>query len=225
MTFSLVARCADTNRLGVVIASSSPAVAARCSLARAGVGAVSSQNVTNPALRGIMLDRLAAGGDADDAVEAALNSDDHPDYRQLVAIGRTGRAAAHSGARVLGIANVARGSDCAAAGNLLANANVPGAMVKAFEESIGSFGDKLVAALIAGRDAGGEAGPIHSAGMLIVDVQSWPYADLRMDWCPSDCPIAAVTAAWTVYSTQADDYVARALDPKQAPPYGVPGNE
>ena len=48
MTFSLVARCAQTGRFGMVVSSSSPAVAARCAHARAGVGAAASQNVTDP---------------------------------------------------------------------------------------------------------------------------------------------------------------------------------
>ena len=60
MTFSLVARCAKTGQFGVVISSSSPAVAARCSHVRAGVGAVASQNITDPALGPLLLDTLAA---------------------------------------------------------------------------------------------------------------------------------------------------------------------
>nr|MDA3887496.1 DUF1028 domain-containing protein [Allgaiera sp.] len=58
MTFSLVACCPDTGRLGMVISSSSPAVAARCAHARAGVGVVASQNVTDPRLGGRALDLL-----------------------------------------------------------------------------------------------------------------------------------------------------------------------
>ena len=71
MTFSIVARCATTGQFGVAISSSSPAVAARCAHARAGVGAVATQNITNPALGPLMLDRMAAGNWADAAVSAA----------------------------------------------------------------------------------------------------------------------------------------------------------
>lgn len=225
MTFSLVARCAETGRFGVVIASSSPAVAARCADARAGVGAVTSQNVTNPALRGIMLDHLAAGGSAEEAVTVAVAADGYPDFRQLLAVDAAGATAIHSGERALGVWTSARGRDCAAGGNLLASDTVPAAMVAAFERAAGAFGDRLVAALVAGRDAGGEAGPVHSAGLLIVDRHPWPYAELRMDWCASTCPIAAVAEAWNVYRPQADDYVTRALNPTDAPSYGVPGDE
>ena len=79
-------------------------------------------------------------------------------------------------------------------------------------------------ALRAGLDAGGEAGPVHSAGLLLVDAQSWPLAELRIDWS-DECPIAALEKAWSVYQPQMDAYVTRALDPRQAPSYGVPGDE
>jgi uncharacterized Ntn-hydrolase superfamily protein len=224
MTFSLVARCGETGRFGVVIASSSPAVAARCAHARAGIGAVATQNVTNPALGPRMLDLLTHGGDAAAAVAGAVAADAHPAYRQLLAIGAAGRPAIHSGARALGLWADAEGQDCASGGNLLADAGVPRAMVAGFEAATGAFGDRLIAALRAGLAAGGEAGPVHSAGLLIVDLQSWPYAELRCDWAPDTCPIAAVAAAWEVYAPQADAYVTRALNPTEAPSYGVPGD-
>ena len=53
---------------------------------------------------------------------------------------------------------------------------------------------------------------------------SWPLAELRIDWT-EDCPISALEAAWAVYEPQMEDYVTRALDPRAAPSYGVPGNE
>ena len=71
---------------------------------------------------------------------------------------------------------------------------------------------------------GARAGPVHSAGLLLVDTQSWPLAELRIDWT-EDCPISALEAAWAVYEPQMEDYVTRALDPRAAPSYGVPGNE
>ncbi|MDA3888420.1 MAG: DUF1028 domain-containing protein, partial [Allgaiera sp.] len=83
--------------------------------------------------------------------------------------------------------------------------------------------DRLIAGLEAGLAAGGEAGPVHSAGLLIVDRQPWPWAELRIDW--SDAPIAELRKAWKVYAPQAEDYVTRALDPTAAPSYGVPGDE
>ena len=75
----------------------------------------------------------------------------------------------------------------------------------------------------AGLDAGGEAGTVNSAGLLIVNDQDWPLAELRCDWT-EDCPIAAISVAWDVYSPQMNDYVMRALNPDTAPSYGVPGD-
>jgi uncharacterized Ntn-hydrolase superfamily protein len=97
-------------------------------------------------------------------------------------------------------------------------------MVRAFETSEGHLGDRLLAAMKAAVAAGGEAGPVHSAGMLIVDKVSWPVADLRVDWHDDD-PIGALEALWRLYKPQLKDYVTRALDPTAAPSYGVPGDE
>ena len=96
-------------------------------------------------------------------------------------------------------------------------------MVTAFHDTKGHLGDRLIAAMRAGLDAGGEAGDVHSAGLLIVDNQDWPLAELRCDWT-EDCPIAAIVAAWDVYKPQMNDYVTRALNPDSAPSYGVPGD-
>ena len=225
MTFSIVARCAESGQFGMAISSSSPAVAARCAFARAGVGAVATQNVTNPGLGPLMLDRLAAGESAAAAVSAAVSADGFAAYRQLIAIGATGAPAIHSGPNALGVWSSALGSDCAAGGNLLADAGVPAAMVAGFEAATGGLGDRLIAAMQAGLALGGEAGPVHSAGLLIVDRQAWPWAELRIDWLDDGCPIAALARAWEVYAPQANDYVTRALNPVAAPSYGVPGDE
>lgn len=223
MTFSLVARCARTGQVGMVISSSSPAVAARCSHVRAGVGAVASQNVTDPALGPLVLDRLEAGLAAEAALKAVTTGRAHIGYRQLLVVDAAGGVAIHSGTNVLGTWGEARGIDCASGGNLLANKDIPARMVSAFQATAGHLGDRLMAALEAGLAAGGEAGPVHSAGMKIADRLSWPLVDLRIDW--ADDPIAMLRAAWTEYRPQMAAYVQRAEDPTQAPSYGVPGDE
>ncbi|CDZ49754.1 DUF1028 domain-containing protein [Neorhizobium galegae] len=225
MTFSIVARCELTGQFGVAISSSSPAVAARCAWARAGIGAVATQNVTNPALGPRMLGALEKGASAAEAVATARQSDDFPNYRQLLAVDAHGGTAIHSGRNALGTWTSAVGHQCVAAGNLLANDGVPKVMIDSFEATSGNLGDRLIAALRAAVDAGGEAGPVRSAGLLIVDKQTWPYAELRIDWLDDGCPIAAVARAWDVYRPQAEDYVTRALTPLAAPSYGVPGDE
>lgn len=223
MTFSLVARCARTGQFGIVIASSSPAVAARCAHVRAGVGAVASQNVTDPELGPLVLDRLGAGLSAASGLADVVRDRDFIDYRQLLVVDREGRTAIHSGRQALGIWGEAEGRDCASGGNLLAQDGVPAAMVIAFEAATGHLGDRLIAALVAGLLAGGEAGPVRSAGLKIADRLSWPLVDLRVDW--SERPIEELTAAWGVYRPQMAAYVQRALDPTEAPSYGVPGDE
>ncbi len=223
MTFSLVARCPETGRFGIVISSSSPAVAARCAHVRAGVGAVATQNVTDPRLGPAALDLMDGGATAAGAVAALVRAMAHPDYRQLLAVDAAGGVAIHSGAKALGLWAEARGPGCAAGGNLLADAGVPAAMVAGFAAARGAFGDRLMAALRAGLAAGGEAGPVHSAGLMIADRQGWPWADLRIDW--AEDPIGMLEAAWATYAPQADAYVTRALDPSAAPSYGVPGDE
>ncbi len=224
MTFSLVARCARTGMFGVAISSSSPAVAARCSYARAGVGAVASQNVTDPTLGPLALDLMQGGMSAAEAIAEVRRRGKFIEYRQVLAVDRNGETAIHSGPNSLGIWTQAQARDVASGGNLLANDGVPQAIVDGFLASSGHLGDRLIAAMRAGLAAGGEAGPVHSAGLKIVDKVSWPVADLRCDWTEG-CPIEAVATAWEVYKPQLDAYIQRALDPRQAPSYGVPGDE
>jgi uncharacterized Ntn-hydrolase superfamily protein len=223
MTFSLAARCAESGRFGMVVTSSSPAVAARCAHARAGVGAAASQNVTDPSLGQSLLDLLASGLPAPEAMTQLVANAPYSEFRQLTCVDAGGRVASHSGERTLGRHATAEGVGCVAAGNLLADEGVPEAMVDAFEDAEDDFGDRLVDALIAGLAAGGEEGEVRSAGLVIVDTVAWPVADLRVDWHGE--PIHELAGLWHVWKPQLDDYVARALDPTKAPSYGVPGDE
>lgn len=223
MTFSLVARCENTGMFGVAISSSSPAVAARCSYAKAGVGAVASQNITDPTLGPKTLDAMASGKSAQEALADVINAARHVEYRQVLAIDTSGETAIHSGPNSLGIWTQAQSKNVASGGNLLANDSVPQSIVDAYLASSGHIGDRLIAAMRAGLAAGGEAGPVHSAGMLIVDKHSWPVADLRCDWT-ENCPIEEIARIWDIYKPQLDAYVQRALDPTKAPSYGVPGD-
>jgi len=224
MTFSLVARCKKTGMFGVAIASSSPAVAARCSYTRASVGAVASQNITDPTLGPFALDLMQGGMNAKQAIAGVRDQGRFIEYRQVLAVDKAGNTAIHSGPHSLGIWTQAEGDNVASGGNLLANEGVPAAIIAGFETAKGHIGDRLIAAMRAGLAAGGEAGPIHSAGLQICDTVNWPVADLRCDWT-DDCPIEAITTAWEIYKPQLDAYVQRAIDPREAPSYGVPGDE
>lgn len=224
MTFSLIGRCAETGMLGVAITTSSICVASRCPWARAGAGAVSTQNVTDPTIGPRVLDLLAAGKTAAEGLQAVLGESQYAEYRQVTVVDRQGRTAHHSGTKTLGTNAVAEGKDCIAAGNLLANADVPKAMAKIFEAHPDlHLAERLLRGLEAGIVAGGEKGPVRSAGLLVVDRQIWPLVDLRVDWSEED-PIAGLRGLWDRYRPQMGDYVTRALDPRSAPAYGVPGD-
>ncbi|MDE2239761.1 MAG: DUF1028 domain-containing protein [Rhodospirillales bacterium] len=225
MTFSLAARCPRSGQFAVAVTSSSPAVAARCAHARAGIGAATTQNVTDPRLGQQLLDALASGLSADAAVAKVSSGASFPEYRQLTVIDPQGHVSVYSGTKTLGIFGAAQGKNAVSAGNLLANADVPGAVIAAFaatkpEDELGA---RVLAAMQAGLNAGGEAGPIKSAGLIVVDKEAWPIADLRVDW--HDEPLAELARLWDVWQPQMYDYVTRALNPEAAPSYGVPGDE
>src|SRR4249920_3799378 len=213
MTFSLVGRCERTGMVGTAVSSSSPAVAARCAHARAGAGAAASQNVTDPRLGSAVLDLMAAGRMAQQAVDAALAKAPGAAYRQVTAVDESGSTGAFSGAYTLGTHAAAHGPGAVAAGNLLASPAVPAAMV----------GARLIAGLRAGLAAGGEEGPVSSAGLVVCDRVEWPVVDLRVDW--DDDPIARLATLWTIWEPQIVDYVTRALDPAASPGFGVPGDD
>jgi len=223
MTLSIAARCDRTGDFGVIITSSSPAVAARCAYVRAGVGAACTQNITDPRLGPAMLDLMSVGSSARDSISELVQREPLIAYRQITAIDVDGTSSAYSGAETLGVYATATGKSVVAAGNLLANLDVPRTMVRWFEaNSDADLGDRLLDALAAGIDAGGEAGPVHSAGLLIASDVSWPTTDLRVDW--SENPIAELRDVWYVWKPQVADYLQRALDPREAPSYRVPGD-
>ncbi|WP_042259301.1 DUF1028 domain-containing protein [Paraburkholderia heleia] len=225
MTFSIVGRCPQSGQLGIAVSSSSIAVGARCAWARAGVGVVATQNVTLPALGTQVLDLLESGKLAPDAaLQRALALDPYRAYRQVTVVDSAGRTALFTGKRTLGRNHAHAGDQCVAAGNMLAHEQVIDAMAQAFERTPGVLADRLLAAMHAALEAGGEAGPVHSAALKIVDAQVWPIVDLRVDWA-DEAPIAALGGLWEAYRPQMQDYITRALNPTAAPSYGVPGDE
>jgi uncharacterized Ntn-hydrolase superfamily protein len=212
MTFSLAGRCERTGAVGAVIASASMAVAARCVAVRAGVGAVCSQSTTDPRLRGALLEAMAGGLSAVDAVAVVTGRAEDIGYRQLAVVDAAGGSACYSGELALGEATDACAADAAAAGNLLADRGVPAAMLAAFTGRAGdSLGDRLIAALQAGLAAGGEVSPVRSAGLLVASSEPWPVTDLRVDW--DDDPVGLLAGLWLRWQPQAEPYVRRALHP------------
>jgi uncharacterized Ntn-hydrolase superfamily protein len=222
VTFSILATDGD-GAVGMAVASSSPAVAARCIHLRAGVGGVASQNITDPRLGTVLLDKLEAGHDVRGAMEEVVHDRELIEYRQLSVLDIRGEGAVHSGAETLGVHSGRVGGQVVAAGNMLADSHVVDACIDGFEASDGELEMRLMTALEAGLAAGGEEGPIHSSGMAVVRAVSWRETDLRVDW--SEQPVADLRKLVEMWLPQRDDYVTRGLNPAAAPSYGVPGDE
>jgi len=222
MTFSVLGTD-GTGAVGMAVTSSSPAVAARCIHLRAGVGGAASQNVTDPRLGTELLDALGAGTGPREALDGVVQNHELIEHRQLTVLDLHGEGATFSGAKTLGVHADRIGSGVVAAGNMLAGAEVIDAVVEAFESSTGELEERLLSALVAGLEAGGEAGPLHSAGLAVVRDVPWRETDLRVDW--SEQPIADLRELLGVWLPQRNDYVTRGLDPTAAPSYGVPGDE
>ena len=223
MTFSIIARCHKTGQFGGAISSSSPAVAARCIQARAGVGVATSQNITDPHLANILLDMIKYDLAPEESIVELVKNTEFIEYRQLSVINSDEKPAAFSGKNTLGVYSQCIGEHAVGAGNLLANEIIPKVMVEVFHQAEGSLAERLLSALQAGLAAGGEAGPVHSAGLLVVDKLEWPVVNLRVDW--SETPIEDLYQLWKVYEPQVEDYVVRALNPSGSPSYGVAGDE
>ena len=225
MTFSLVAKDPRTGAFGMVVTSSSPAVAARCVHLRAGIGGVASQNVTDPGLGAKILAELASGVDAVEALARVTGSADHIDFRQLSVVDARGNTATFSGAGTLGTHRTVEQDGAVAAGNLLSDERVPQAIMDGYQNSTAeSFERRLLDGLAAGQAAGGEEGPVHSAGLVVVDRHDWAPTDLRVDWDDED-PIAELARLWERWAPEKEAYRTRAIDPDLAPSYGVPGDQ
>lgn len=221
MTFSLLGRCPRTGQFGAVVTTSAVGVGARVPFARAGVGAVLTQHRTDPRLGPLGLELLARGFTARQTMDAIVAATPHRDWRQLAVIDAAGRTAHFDGAKVRPAISVAHGIDCVAAGNILRNEAVAPAMVAAFEAAPAlPLATRLVQAIQAGEDAGGETAPVVSASLLVVASESFPFVDLRVD--AHEQPLAELARLWALYEPTAEDYVRRAIDPDFAATYVPP---
>lgn len=213
MTYSLAGRCARTGMFGVVVTTSSIAVGSRCPFAKAGVGAALTQHRTDPRLGPVAIDLLERGFSAQEAMDAIVAATPHRHWRQLAIIDREGRTASYSGANVKIERDEVHGKDCVALGNIVRSVEVPRAMARAFEaDPSAPLATRLVAALKAGEDAGSEFEPLVSASLLVVDTESFPYVDLRVDRAAD--PIATLASLWAEYEPLAESYVERAVRPE-----------
>jgi uncharacterized Ntn-hydrolase superfamily protein len=215
MTFSITARCPMTGAFGIAISSSSICVPSRCAWVGP-LGAVATQNFTNPALGPAGLALLRQGLGARGVLESLIAGDPSPAWRQVAVVDRYGQVAWHSGTQAFPTVGVATGAGCVAMGNILANDAVPNAMVQAFAAAAEApLAERLLLGLEAGLAAGGEITPVRSAGLHVAQVHDWPVVDLRIDW--ADQPIAALRDLWNLYSPQQASFLHRAIDPDHAP--------
>jgi len=224
MTFSIAGRCARTGMFGVAITTSSISVGSRCPHVRAGVGAVATQNVTDPHLATLVLDAMQAGSSATDAIAHVVEGRANIDYRQLTAVDASGNTAHFTGTNILGTNAIREAEQCVAAGNLLSSQGVAKAISDGFmADPSAHLAERLLQAIEGGLAAGGEEGPVHSAALLVADKMPFALVDLRVDW-DDDCPIKKLRSLWINYEPQMLDYLNRAIDPQAAPSYGVAGD-
>jgi uncharacterized Ntn-hydrolase superfamily protein len=170
MTFSIVARSTDGESWGVAVASKFLAVGAVVPAAVAGVGAVATQADANVAYKGLALSLLDEGATASVALQRLLEEDDGREDRQVGIVDVDGGAASHTGHACLEWAGSVTGDGYAIQGNILAGDFVVAAMQDAYEASDPDepLARRLLAALAAGDDAGGDRRGRQSAALLVV---------------------------------------------------------
>ena len=224
MTFSIAGRCARTGMFGVAITTSSISVGSRCPHVRAGVGAVATQNITDPHLATLVLDAMEAGKDAANAIATVTKGREFIDYRQLTAVDARGNTAHFTGKNILGTNAISEDTDCVAAGNLLSSEAVAKGISDGFTANPDAhLAERLLQGIEGGLAAGGEGGPVHSAALLVSGSQPFALVDLRVDW-EEVGPIEKLRRLWEAYEPQMNDYLNRAINPTAAPSYGVVGD-
>jgi len=180
----MVARCPRTSTLGVCVSTAVPAVGSRVPHVEAGVGAIATQGKTNIfyGINGLKL--LKAGLSPQAALETMLKEDRDRELRQVIMIDREGRIAAFTGKETLSWKGHLVGKDYVVAGNILVGSQVIEAMAQTFESSEGKLAERLLKALEAGQEVGGDKRGRVSAALLTASqqqIEPRPILDLRVD--------------------------------------------
>ncbi len=180
----MIARCPETLTLGVCVSTAVSAVGTRVPHVEAGVGAIATQAFTNVFYGTKGLKMLKAGLSPQKALEAMLNEDPDRESRQVIMIDREGRTAAFTGKETIGWKGHLVGKDYVVAGNMLVSSRVIEAMAQTFENSEDKLAERLLNALEAGQEAGGDKRGRMSAALLIANQQQTVtprILDLRVD--------------------------------------------
>lgn len=181
-TFTMIGRCEHSGMLGIALTSSPLSVAARCSFIQANVGAVATQAYAHPGLGPLGLRLLDLGLSPDKVLTEIRSSDQYPEYRQIGIVDRNGNSAVFTGNDNLDWKGHRRGPNYVAMGNYLTGPDVIEAMEDAWLASENAIlEERLVGALEAGKNAGGEKGGHLSAGLLVYGRETYARTDLRID--------------------------------------------
>jgi uncharacterized Ntn-hydrolase superfamily protein len=183
-TYSIVALDPETGDLGVAVQSHWFSVGPLCAWARAGIGAVATQSVVEPAYGPHALDRLAEGIPARQALGELLAADPLAGVRQVAVIDLRGGIGVHTGAGCIAHAGHVTGEHSSCQANMMARDTVPAAMSAAFAASSGDLSERLLAALEAAEGEGGDVRGRQSAAMVVVPAEGEPWRrtlDLRVE--------------------------------------------
>lgn len=182
MTWSIVARDPATGAFAVAVTTCNLAVGASCPFLRTGVGAVSTQSMSNRYLGPAVLDAMARGLPAQLALESALAGDEGRGLRQIHAVDAQGRAAAFTGANCVEWCGSVTGEGFSVAGNMLSGEAVVTATAEVFVQRTDlPLAERLMAALHAGQAAGGDRRGKQSAALMLTTTEDFPDINLRVD--------------------------------------------
>lgn len=180
MTYSIIARDAATAELGIAVQSRYFGAASIVPHVQPGEGIVAAQAFVDPSYGRRVLEMLRSGLEPQRVVDQLVNSDPGQAMRQVAIIDAQGRMAVHTGAQCVAAAGHALGAQCCAQANMMARASVWGAMVRAFERTAGDIAERLVAAMRAAENEGGDLRGRQSA-VLLVASGAGRAIDLRVD--------------------------------------------
>jgi uncharacterized Ntn-hydrolase superfamily protein len=186
VTYSIVAWDAEGAELGVAVQSCAFNTGAACAWARAGVGAVATQSFTERRYGPVGLKLMHDGKAPREALDELLVEDELRDVRQVAFVDRDGRTAAHTGEACIPHTGDLQGAGFSVQGNMLGSDEVWPAMADAFTAEEGSLAERLLAALDAAEEAGGDFRGRQAAGLVVVtaDETAPPYErvfDLRVE--------------------------------------------